>query len=218
MLLEPLAVVPGRRDLRHGPRRAASWRGSWPATTSTCTSSTRGPSSWPRTRWPPLADAVARVHVHHVPVLPELVLGELPPRHARAGDDPRPRRGRRARRRRAARPTTSGSIGLIGSSAKWARFRGKLLAEGHDAEAPSTGSSPRSGCPALHRQGPGDDRGRRWRPRCWQSFDATTSDHADPGQPMTLFRGTFLDTPDDPFTGGAAARRGRRRRCWSATG
>ena len=29
--------------------------------------------------WRVLADAVARVHVHHVPVLPEIVLGELPP-------------------------------------------------------------------------------------------------------------------------------------------
>ena len=27
----------------------------------------------------PLADAVAAVHAHHVPVLPELVLAELPP-------------------------------------------------------------------------------------------------------------------------------------------
>ena len=49
-----------------------------------------------------LDDALATVHVHHVPVLPELVLGRAARRHPRAGHDPRPRRGRRALRRRAA--------------------------------------------------------------------------------------------------------------------
>ena len=50
----------------------------------------------------PLADATARIHTHHVPVLPELVLGELPSRQLRAGDDSRPCRGCRPDRRRAA--------------------------------------------------------------------------------------------------------------------
>ena len=51
-------------------------------------------------RLAPLSDAVANVHVHRVPLLPEIVLGELPP-GTHAGDhDPRPRRGRGAVRRR----------------------------------------------------------------------------------------------------------------------
>src|SRR3954465_9059035 len=80
-----------------------------------------------------LADAVARVHVHHVPVLPELVLGELPPgahvlimTHDHAEDA--------ALCDAALRTPHLGTIGLIGSSAKWARFRAKLADEGHAPE------------------------------------------------------------------------------------
>jgi xanthine dehydrogenase accessory factor len=81
-----------------------------------------------------LADAVATVHVHRVSVLPEYVVGELPPgchvlimTHDHAEDvalcDVALRRGE------------LGSIGLIGSSGKWARFRRRLADEGgHDAE------------------------------------------------------------------------------------
>jgi xanthine dehydrogenase accessory factor len=81
-----------------------------------------------------LADAVATVHVHHVPVLPELVLAELPPgahvlimTHDHAEDA--------ALCDAALRTPGLGSIGLIGSSAKWARFRRALLADGHHADA-----------------------------------------------------------------------------------
>jgi xanthine dehydrogenase accessory factor len=82
----------------------------------------------------PLSDAVARIHVHHSPV-PEVVLGQVPPgthvlvmTHDHAEDaalcDAVLRHGDFA------------SIGLIGSAAKWARFR-KRLAEvgGHPPEA-----------------------------------------------------------------------------------
>jgi xanthine dehydrogenase accessory factor len=76
-----------------------------------------------------LADPVARVHPHHVPLLPELVLGELPRgthllvlTHDHAEDA--------ALIDAALRVDHWGSIGLIGSSAKWARFRKKLLADG----------------------------------------------------------------------------------------
>ena len=79
-------------------------------------------------------DAEARIHPHHVPVLPELVLGELPTgthvlvmTHDHAEDA--------ALVDAALRTTHLGSIGLIGSSAKWTRFRAKLLAEGHAADA-----------------------------------------------------------------------------------
>ena len=75
----------------------------------------------------PLADAVAAVHAHHVPVIPELVLGELPPgtrvlvlTHDHAED--------LAIVDAALRCDHLGAIGLIGSSAKWARFRTQLLA------------------------------------------------------------------------------------------
>ncbi|MBA2560220.1 MAG: xanthine dehydrogenase accessory protein XdhC [Propionibacteriales bacterium] len=77
-----------------------------------------------------LDDAHARIHRHHVPVLPELVLGELPGgthvlvmTHDHAEDA--------ALVDAALRTNHLASIGLIGSSAKWARFRRKLAAEGH---------------------------------------------------------------------------------------
>jgi xanthine dehydrogenase accessory factor len=72
----------------------------------------------------------ARVQLHHVAVLPELVLGELPAgchvlvmTHDHAEDA--------ALVDAALRTPQLGSIGLIGSSAKWTRFRSKLVAEGH---------------------------------------------------------------------------------------
>jgi xanthine dehydrogenase accessory factor len=76
-----------------------------------------------------LADAVAAVHAHPVPVLPEIMLGELPPgthvlimTHDHAEDaalcDAVLRRGE------------FGSIGLIGSAAKWSRFQQRLADEG----------------------------------------------------------------------------------------
>jgi xanthine dehydrogenase accessory factor len=81
-----------------------------------------------------LDDAAARVYRHHVPVLPELVLGELPAgthvlvmTHDHAEDA--------ALVDAALRTSHLGSIGLIGSSAKWARFRRKLADEGHDDAA-----------------------------------------------------------------------------------
>lgn len=76
-----------------------------------------------------LDDAVARVHVHRAPV-PELVLGEVPRgthvrimTHDHAEDA--------ALCDAALRCAHLGSIGLIGSSAKWVRFRKQLLTEGH---------------------------------------------------------------------------------------
>ncbi|MDK9495562.1 xanthine dehydrogenase accessory protein XdhC [Streptomyces katrae] len=82
-----------------------------------------------------LSDAVAQVHVHHVPLLPEEVLGELAPgthvlimTHDHAEDA--------ALCDAALRTPGLGSIGLIGSAAKWARFRSRLATEGgHEAAA-----------------------------------------------------------------------------------
>lgn len=81
-----------------------------------------------------LDDALAQVHVHHVPVLPELVLAELPPgahilimTHDHAEDA--------ALCDAALRTPKLGSIGLIGSAGKWARFQRKLADEGHPAES-----------------------------------------------------------------------------------
>jgi xanthine dehydrogenase accessory factor len=77
--------------------------------------------------------AVARVHRHHA-VVPELVLGELPPgchvlimTHDHAEDA--------ALCDAALRCGHLGSIGLIGSAAKWRRFARRLAAEGHDDAA-----------------------------------------------------------------------------------
>ncbi|MEJ8640982.1 xanthine dehydrogenase accessory protein XdhC [Streptomyces sp. MS1.HAVA.3] len=80
-----------------------------------------------------LADAVAQIEVHHTPLLPEAVLTELPAgthvlimTHDHAEDA--------ALCDAALRTAGLGSIGLIGSAAKWARFRQRLAAEGgHDA-------------------------------------------------------------------------------------
>jgi len=80
-----------------------------------------------------LDDAAARVHRHHA-VVPELVLGELPAgshvlimTHDHAEDA--------ALCDAALRCGHLGSIGLIGSSAKWRRFEKKLGEEGHGPEA-----------------------------------------------------------------------------------
>ncbi len=77
-----------------------------------------------------LADARANMTVHQVPVLPELVLAELPVgthvvvmTHDHAEDA--------ALCDAALRTDGLGSIGLIGSTAKWTRFQQKLAAEGH---------------------------------------------------------------------------------------
>ena len=81
-----------------------------------------------------LADAVAQVHVHHTPLLPEEVLEELPRgthilimTHDHAEDA--------ALCDAALRTTHLGSIGLIGSAAKWVRFRKRLTTEGGHDEA-----------------------------------------------------------------------------------
>ena len=78
-------------------------------------------------------DALARVHVHHAPV-PELVLGQVPKgthvlvmTHDHAEDI--------ALCDVALRCSHLGSVGLIGSSAKWSRFRVKLAEEGHGPAA-----------------------------------------------------------------------------------
>ncbi|MGB0100719.1 MAG: xanthine dehydrogenase accessory protein XdhC [Nocardioides sp.] len=80
-----------------------------------------------------LEDGEAVVHVHHSPV-PELALGSLPSgahvlvmTHDHAEDF--------ALCDEALRSPRLGSIGLIGSAAKWSRFRTALLAEGHDEAA-----------------------------------------------------------------------------------
>jgi xanthine dehydrogenase accessory factor len=72
--------------------------------------------------------------VHHEAVLPELVLAELPPgthvlvmTHDHAEDV--------ALLDAALRTSHLGPVGLIGSSAKWTRFRSTLIAGGHDPAA-----------------------------------------------------------------------------------
>lgn len=81
-----------------------------------------------------LSDAVAQVHVHLVPLLPEIVLGELPAgthvlimTHDHAEDV--------ALCDAVLRDGDFGSIGLIGSAGKWARFQRRLADDGHSAEA-----------------------------------------------------------------------------------
>jgi xanthine dehydrogenase accessory protein XdhC len=94
-----------------------------------------------------LDDAVANIHVHHVPVLPELVVAELPPgthalvmTHDHAEDA--------ALCDAAIRNEQLATIGLIGSSAKWARFRRKLAEDGNSDEAIARITTP-IGLPEL---------------------------------------------------------------------
>ncbi|HSF99450.1 MAG TPA: xanthine dehydrogenase accessory protein XdhC [Ornithinibacter sp.] len=89
---------------------------------------------------PWLADAVARVEVHHAP-LPEMVLDALPPgthvlvmTHDHAEDH--------ALCDAALRCSHLGTIGLIGSSAKWSRFQRRLAADGHPADVVARIQSP----------------------------------------------------------------------------
>ncbi|MGO2521827.1 MAG: xanthine dehydrogenase accessory protein XdhC [Microbacterium sp.] len=81
-----------------------------------------------------LADAVARVHVTHSPV-PEAALVDLPPgthvlvmTHDHVEDLAIVDQSLRAQ---SLGTGGLGSIGLIGSASKWARFRKKLLKHGH---------------------------------------------------------------------------------------
>ncbi len=103
-------------------------------------------------RLAPLDDALATVHLHQVPVLPELVLAELPPgshvlvmTHDHAEDA--------ALCDAALRATHLGSIGLIGSAGKWARFRRRLADEGVPAEAIDRVTTP-IGLPDLSGKDP----------------------------------------------------------------
>lgn len=80
-----------------------------------------------------LGDGQARIRVHHSPV-PELALGSVPQgthvlvmTHDHAEDF--------ALCDAALRCTHLGTIGLIGSAAKWARFRSGLVVEGHEPAA-----------------------------------------------------------------------------------
>lgn len=85
-------------------------------------------------RLAPLLDGAADVRVHREPLLPELAVADLPRgthavvlTHDHAED--------LALLDALLRSDAPASIGLIGSSAKWARFRGKLTGLGHSAAA-----------------------------------------------------------------------------------
>ena len=99
-----------------------------------------------------LADAVASVHVHQVPLLPETVLAELPSgthvlimTHDHAEDI--------ALCDAALRNGSFGSIGLIGSAGKWSRFRKRLLDLGQDEAALARVTTP-IGLPELRGKEP----------------------------------------------------------------
>ncbi|WP_430645282.1 xanthine dehydrogenase accessory protein XdhC [Agromyces sp. GXS1127] len=92
-----------------------------------------GPSDPPPGAAGPFADAVATIRVHHLPV-PESALADLPTgahvlvmTHDHAED--------LAICDSALRTPGLGSIGLIGSRSKWARFRTQLASAGHDDAA-----------------------------------------------------------------------------------
>ncbi|WGW11381.1 xanthine dehydrogenase accessory protein XdhC [Saxibacter everestensis] len=97
-------------------------------------------------RLAPLRDGSALLHVHHAPV-PEAALDELPTgthvlimTHDHAED--------LALCDSTLRQPELASIGLIGSSAKWTRFRQQLSKEGHSAEDLARITTP-IGLPAI---------------------------------------------------------------------
>ncbi|BFU45289.1 xanthine dehydrogenase accessory protein XdhC [Krasilnikovia sp. MM14-A1004] len=99
-----------------------------------------------------LDDALAHIYVHRLAVLPEIVLGELPAgthilimTHDHAEDF--------ALCDAVLRGGDFGSIGLIGSAAKWARFSTRLAAQGHDATALERITTP-IGIPGIHGKEP----------------------------------------------------------------
>ena len=99
----------------------------------------------------PLGGGRAAIHPHHSPV-PELVLGEVPHgthvlvmTHDHAEDA--------ALVDVALRSPHLGSIGLIGSSAKWRRFEKRLREEGHDDAALARVRTP-IGLPDLEGKDP----------------------------------------------------------------
>ena len=177
----------------------SSWPGSSPATTSTCTSSTPAPTSSTDER---LA---------------------LPRRRPRRGSTSTTRRSpswRSARCRAgthvlvmthdhaedfalcdaALRCAHLGSIGLIGSAAKWARFRTGLAVEGHDEATIARIRCP-IGAARPRRQGAGHHRRRRSPP----TWCRVVRRRPRPGRSMTarevVYRARAFDTPDDPFAG-----------------
>ncbi|MEO7061658.1 MAG: xanthine dehydrogenase accessory protein XdhC [Lapillicoccus sp.] len=98
-----------------------------------------------------LAGGRASIHPHHSPV-PELVIGEVPEgthvlvmTHDHAEDA--------ALVDVALRSTHLGSLGLIGSSAKWRRFQVRLRAEGHTDVALARVTTP-IGLPGLEGKDP----------------------------------------------------------------
>jgi xanthine dehydrogenase accessory factor len=101
-----------------------------------------------RDRLDVLDDAVAGVHVHHAPV-PELVLGQVPRgthvlimTHDHAEDFALCDAALRLADGHLA------DVGLIGSSAKWSRFRANLAEHGHAAERIDTLTCP-IGLPSI---------------------------------------------------------------------
>ena len=102
-------------------------------------------------RMPWLGDAVARTVVHHSP-LPEMVLDQVPAgthvlvmTHDHAEDY--------ALCDAALRCSHLGTVGLIGSSAKWGRFQRRLTDEGHSREVVARIQSP-IGVPDLEGKEP----------------------------------------------------------------
>ena len=92
-----------------------------------------------------------------------------------------------------------GSVGLIGSAAKWQRFRRGLLVEGH-AEALVDRIRTPIGGPGRPARNPATIAVRVAAELC----DASSPrPGARLGAPVTIFRARALDTPDDPFAGGA---------------
>ena len=161
------------------------------------------------------ATPLARVHVHHAPV-PELVLGQVPAgthvlvmTHDHAEDialcdvalrccAPRLRRADR----------------LVGQVVP---VPGQAGGGGPRRPTRSRGSRRPIGLPGRRRQGPRHhrrERGRRPRP----DLRARPRSGAHRGVPMTIYRATVLDTPDEPVHRRRAARRARTPASWCRTG
>ena len=151
--------------------------------------------------------------------VPELVLGQVPARHARARHDPRPRRGRRALRRRAAlrAPRVDRPDRLVGEVG---RFRQQpCRGEGHARRGVARITTPdRPAGP--HRQGARRRSRSAWPPTCCAPSSASrlpASRDAGARQVTALPRRRSSTPRATRSPGASAARRGRTPRSSSTT-
>ena len=157
------------------------------------------PEQLDRVRLADVIDGTADVSIHHT-LLGEQVLEQLPRgahvvimTHDHAEDYALCDAALRL-------PQPLGSIGLIGSAAKWTRFAAQLAAAGHCPEIIA-----RITCPIGQPGITGKDPAVIAVAVAAALLSAVGDRAAVSGDPVTIYAATVVDTPGDPFTGDPAA-------------